>query len=57
MTQTIRCPKEDLRQKRTRHLLVQALVALLEERSFFLLSVGGHLPTRHGPPHDFLCPF
>ena len=39
MTQTICCPKEDLRQKRTRHLLVQALVALLEERSFSSLSV------------------
>lgn len=39
MTQTIRRSKEDLRQKRTRHLLVQALVALLEEQSFSSLSV------------------
>lgn len=39
MTQAPRRSKEDLRQKRTRRLLVQALISLLEEQSFASLSV------------------
>ena len=41
----------DLRQRKTRRQLTQALVELMEERPFQELSVGP------GPPHHLLRPF